>query len=47
MEGLWKYYYENGQLWKEGSYINGKEEGLQKAYYNNGTLLQESNKNKR
>jgi antitoxin component YwqK of YwqJK toxin-antitoxin module len=36
--GLWKYYYENGQLGKEEEYKDGKKVGLHKTYYKNGQL---------
>jgi len=26
--GLWEWYYDNGQLWYKGYYINGQEDGL-------------------
>lgn len=42
MEGLWKYYYENGQLEEEGSYEKGYNRvGLWKYYHENGELKEE------
>jgi len=39
--GIWKTYYENGQLKSEGSYVSGQKDGLHKEYENNGILLLE------
>ena len=41
--GLWKYYYENGQLKEEGGYKDDKKEGLWKHYYEDGILELEIN----
>jgi len=35
-DGLWTYWYENGEKIFEGTYINGKENGLWHWWYNNG-----------
>lgn len=37
--GLWKYYYENGQLRQKGMYTNGKKEGYWESFYRNGQLF--------
>ena len=42
-EGFFKNFHENGQLKKEGNFINGKKEGLYKTYYENGQLEFEGN----
>ena len=36
---LWKFYYDDGQLWEMGKYKDGRAEGLWKFYYSNGQLL--------
>jgi antitoxin component YwqK of YwqJK toxin-antitoxin module len=38
--GLWKRYYENGQLWDEGTYEDGKKVGEWKVYDKAGALKQ-------
>jgi len=38
--GIWKSYYENGQLKSIGNYSNGKKEGVWKWYHENGKLSQ-------
>ena len=38
--GAWKRYYENGQLWDEGTYIQGKKAGEWKTYDKGGSLKQ-------
>tara|TARA_B100000902_G_scaffold332536_1_gene330535 strand:+ start:92 stop:724 length:633 start_codon:yes stop_codon:yes gene_type:complete len=44
-EGLWKWWYQNGQLMEEGKYAHrngmGNREGLWKEYYKDGTLKSE------
>jgi antitoxin component YwqK of YwqJK toxin-antitoxin module len=30
--GLWKFYFDNGQLWEKGTYVNGKPHGMWKHY---------------
>lgn len=42
-EGLWKVYFDNGQLEKEGNFKDGKPEGLWKKYHLNGQLKSEGN----
>jgi antitoxin component YwqK of YwqJK toxin-antitoxin module len=37
-EGLWKFYYENGQLVSEVIFNNGKEDGPYKTHHENGQL---------
>lgn len=37
-DGLWREYYNNGQLKSEGSYSNGYKEGLHKEWFENGIL---------
>ena len=39
--GEWKYYYENGQLQKEGRYLHWEKDGEWKVYHDNGKLLRE------
>ena len=36
MDGLWTWWYENGQKKEEGTYKNGKEDGLSTLWYENG-----------
>ena len=36
--GKLKYYHDNGKLYLEGEYLNGKENGKVKEYYDNGRL---------
>jgi len=43
MNGIYKEYYIDGQLWKEVNYIDGKKEGIYKSYYQNGKLKEEIN----
>ena len=42
-EGIYKEYYENGQLCVEVNYINGTMNGIYKLYYENGQLWEEMN----
>ena len=35
-EGIYKLYYENGDLWKEVNYIDDKRNGIFKSYHSNG-----------
>jgi len=42
-EGVYKRYYENGQVAIEINYINGKMNGIYKTYHSNGQLFQEGN----
>lgn len=41
--GLFKNFYETGELMYEGSFENGKQEGVFKLYYKNGDLKRENN----
>lgn len=42
LDGTTKEWYDSGQLWKEGKYLNGKLDGLYKSYhYENGSLQSE------
>lgn len=41
--GLTKYFYENGQLSSEQTYLEGDLHGVKKSYYINGTLSEEIN----
>jgi antitoxin component YwqK of YwqJK toxin-antitoxin module len=36
--GPWKRYYDNGQLWDEGTYAGGKKVGVWKVYDKSGAL---------
>ena len=36
--GYWVDYYDNGQLWSKGNYVNGKPHGYWEWYYSNGQL---------
>ena len=38
--GAWKRYYENGQLWDEGEYQNGKKIGEWTTYDKSGGVKQ-------
>lgn len=40
-EGIWKHYYDNGELKFEGKYIQGNADGKHKYYYENGKLQEE------
>jgi antitoxin component YwqK of YwqJK toxin-antitoxin module len=42
-EGIYKSYFENGQLCIEANYIDGKENGIFKSYFRNGQLFIEVN----
>ncbi len=43
MNGIYKSYHDNGQLWCEVNYINGLTQGILKSYYYNGKLYYEVN----
>ena len=43
IEGIYKSYWENGQLEVEVNYINGLMNGIYKSYWNNGQLWEEVN----
>ena len=38
--GHWKRYFDNGQLWDEGLYVDGKKSGEWKVYDKSGALKQ-------
>ena len=40
-EGLWTWWFENGEKKNEGTFKDGKENGLHKWWYKNGEDLQE------
>jgi antitoxin component YwqK of YwqJK toxin-antitoxin module len=42
-EGIYKLYWENGQLGKEINYIDGLKQGIFKSYHYNGQLSEEVN----
>jgi antitoxin component YwqK of YwqJK toxin-antitoxin module len=42
-EGVYKEYYEDGELLSEVNYINGKKNGIYNSYYDNGQLSSEIN----
>jgi len=42
-DGLWKYYYENGNIEREGNWEKSKMTGLWKYYYENGNIEREGN----
>ena len=37
-QGIYKSYYETGQLWEEVNYIDDKREEIYKSYYETGQL---------
>lgn len=37
-QGLWEYYYPNGQLHIKGSYKDGLKDGIWEYYYSDGDL---------
>jgi hypothetical protein len=39
--GLTKWFYESGNMYRETTYVDGKADGIQKKYYENGKLLAE------
>jgi antitoxin component YwqK of YwqJK toxin-antitoxin module len=41
-EGVWKYYYANGQLERESNFTKGKQNGLSTEYYKNGKIKAEA-----
>ena len=43
MQGIYKSYWENGQLSCEVNYINDEKNGIYKSYYDNGQLKEEVN----
>ena len=44
--GIWKEYYENGQLKFDGEYLNGKKNGKAKEFNENGDLMENVKKEK-
>jgi antitoxin component YwqK of YwqJK toxin-antitoxin module len=40
-EGLWQSWYEDGSLWSEGTYRNGKRHGRAVVFYPNGKTMLE------
>ncbi len=36
--GVWKYWYEDGTLWSQSTYVNGVKEGPTEVYYTNSKL---------
>ena len=36
--GYWESYFDNGQLWYKGNYVNGNKHGYWERYYRNGEL---------
>jgi antitoxin component YwqK of YwqJK toxin-antitoxin module len=38
LHGIWEEYYDNGQLWYKGTFINGIEHGPWITYYDTGQL---------
>ena len=43
IEGVYKKYHHNGQLYSEVNYINGLKNGIYKEYYANGQIKEECN----
>jgi antitoxin component YwqK of YwqJK toxin-antitoxin module len=43
MNGVYKAFHNNGQLWKEVNYINDKKEGVEKIYSKDGQLIDTCN----
>lgn len=41
-QGLYKFYYSNGQLFEEGDYVDNKREGLWQTHWENGNLKEET-----
>ena len=39
--GIWKYWYQNGNLWSVCEYKNGKRDGKTTVYYKNGNIRYE------
>lgn len=39
MQGVWKWFYEDGHLWREENYVNGKREGLLTDYNEEGKII--------
>jgi antitoxin component YwqK of YwqJK toxin-antitoxin module len=43
IEGIYKSYWQNGQLFYEVNYIDDKREGIYKSYWDDGQLYKEVN----
>ena len=43
IEGIYKEYYYNGEIWQKVNYINNLKEGVYKTYYISGQLYEEVN----
>ena len=43
MNGIYKSYYDDGQLFYEVNYIDGKRNGIFKSYHENGQLWYKAN----
>jgi len=41
--GYWEVYYDNGNLWYKGNYVDGKEHGYWELYHSNGNLCFKGN----
>ncbi|MDX1959976.1 MAG: LIC20035 family adhesin, partial [Leptospiraceae bacterium] len=41
--GIWKFFYETGEVIRETTYVSGKKEGLEKKFKQDGTVLEEIN----
>jgi antitoxin component YwqK of YwqJK toxin-antitoxin module len=41
--GYWESYYNNGQLWYKGNYVNGQQHGYWESYFDNGQLWYKGN----
>ena len=41
--GSWERYWDNGQLWYNGNYVNGNRHGYFEYYYDNGQLWSKGN----
>ncbi len=40
-DGLWTYWYENGNMWSQGMYLNGKSDGKRTTFFENGKVRYE------
>jgi len=40
-DGKWIYYYENGNVWSEGFFKDGKSDGKRTTHYENGKIFYE------
>jgi antitoxin component YwqK of YwqJK toxin-antitoxin module len=40
-DGRWTYWYENGKLWSDGQFTNGKADGKRTTYFENGKVRYE------